>query len=55
MEEDSCTFTDSLKKEQCFLPLAPEKGDWVTDEVHEVSRKKHEASMRCVKSPGNVV
>ena len=56
MEEDWCTFTDSLKKAQCCLPLAPEKeeGDWVTDEVREVSRKKQEAWMRCVKSPGNV-
>ena len=56
VEEDWCTFADSLKKAQCCLPLAPEKeeGDWVTDEVREVSRKKQEAWMRCVKSPGNV-
>ena len=30
-----------------------EEGDWVTDEVCEVSRKKQKARMRYVKSPGN--
>ena len=55
VEDDWCTFTGSLKKAQCCLPVAPEKeeGDWVTDEVREVSRKKQEAWMRCLKSPGN--
>lgn len=56
VEEDWCTFKDSLKKAQCCLPLAieNEESDWVTDEVREVSRKKQEAWMRCVKSPDNV-
>ena len=46
---------EGLKSAQSCLPLVAEgvNDDWVTDEVRDVARKKHEAWMRWQKSPDN--
>ena len=52
VEEDWCTFKESLQSAQRCLPLISEREDedWVTDELREVAKKKQEAWMRWVKS-----
>ena len=48
------TFKMALGKAQSSLLHVSkrEESDWMTEEMHEVSRKKQEASMRLVKTPG---
>ena len=55
VEETSCSFKEGVRSAQSCLPLISETAneDWVTDEVHDVARRKQEAWIRWQKSPDN--
>ena len=57
VEQAWSEFKTALLEVQSTLPLTPEEdsGDWVTEGVHDVARRKQEAWLRWTKNPDNTI